>query len=249
MLDLSLGRWILAAASSFLVGLSKTGIPGLGVLAAPLFAGVMPARASTGAFLPLLIIGDLFAVAAYRRHAVWSHLLRLIPWALGGIVAGYLIMGRISDDQLRPLLGIAVLAILALGTWRDLKRGAEAAIPTQWWFAALIGLLAGATTMLTNAAGPIMLVYLLAMRLPKNAFLGTSGWYFLILNCVKVPFSISLGLITPQSLVLDLALSGVVIAGAIAGLLAAKRIPEKAFTIIVKILALAVGLNLIIGVV
>jgi len=74
------------------------------------------------------------------------------------------------------------------------------------WFAAMIGMTAGVTTMLANAAGPVMTAYLLAMRLPKHEFIGTGAWYFLMINCLKVPFSMNLGFINPMSLKINLAM-------------------------------------------
>ncbi len=204
-----------------MVGVSKAGIPGLGTLFVPLFALVLPARESTGALLPLLIIGDVFAVAFYRRHASWHHLVRLLPWAAGGIV----------------------IVMLTLNVWRSVFRK-DAPVPAWPWLSAVTGLLAGATTMVANAAGPVMLIYLLAMRLPKNEFLGTSAWFFFLVNITKVPFSAGLGLITPSSLVLDGILAPAVVAGAFLGVWAAKRIPEKPFEISVQALTLAAAVLL-----
>jgi len=228
---LSAGRWVLAASAAFIVGLSKTGIPGLGIIFVPMFALVLPARVSTGALLPLLIVGDFVAVFWYRRHAVWRHLVRLIPWAVAGVVIGFFALGRIDDHQLRPLIGIVVIAMLGVGIWRDLATRGKAAVPSSWWFAAIAGVLAGATTMLANAAGPVMMVYLLAMRLPKEEFIGTGAWFFAIVNWIKVPFSVGLGLITPPSLGFDAVLSAAVLTGAALGIFAARGIPERAFSI------------------
>jgi uncharacterized membrane protein YfcA len=230
-------HWALAGLCALLAGLTKTGIPGLGILIAPLFAEVLPAKASTGALLPLLIVGDVFAVLYYRRHAVWSHLVRLLPWAAAGIVIGWLLMGRIADAELRPVFGAVILLLLAVGFWRDFAKGKEAPVPTQWWVAAAIGLLAGVITMLVNAAGAILVIYLTAMRLPKEEFLGTGAWYYLILNLIKVPFSASLGLITASSLLLDAALAGGVLLGAVSGVFVARRVPQKAFAVVVLALA------------
>jgi len=230
-------HWALAGLCSLLAGFTKTGVPGLGILIVPLFAEVLPAKASTGALLPLLILGDVFAVLYYKRHAVWSHLVRLLPWAAAGIVIGWRLMGRIQDAQLKPILGGIVLALLALSLWRERAKGRDAPVPDQWWVAAAIGLLAGVTTMLTNAAGAILVIFLTAMRLPKDEFLGTGSWYFLILNLVKVPFSLSLGLITASSLLLDSALAGGVVLGAVAGIFVARKVPQKAFGVVVQVLA------------
>jgi len=155
-----------------------------------------------------------------------------------GIVAGYFAMGRINDQQMRYVMGAIVVVMLGVNLYREYVQGKDAPIPTSWWFAAIAGFLAGATTMVANAAGPVTMIYLLSMRLPKNEFIGTSAWFFFILNWLKVPFSISLGLITVDSLTFDAVLAGGVVAGAVAGLFLARRIPEKAFMIAVQSLTL-----------
>jgi len=245
MFDLSTVDWFIASFAALLVGISKTGIPGAGTLAVPLLADVLPARSSTGALLPMLIFGDIFAVAYWRRHAVWPHLIRLMPWALVGVVLGYFALGFVNDRQLRPIIGAIVLILLAVNFWRN-RRGNQQDIPTSWYFAAVMGLLAGTTTMMANAAGPIMIVYLLAMRLPKNEFIGTGAWYFLIVNSIKVPFSAHLGLITAASLKFNLTLAPIIAIGALAGIVLVKTIPQKVFSTIVQLLAALAALKLLV---
>jgi len=226
---LTVGQWAVLAVAAFFLGLSKTGLPGAGILAIPFIAAVIPAKASTGLVLPMLIVGDLFAVAWYRRHAEWVHLIRLLPYAILGILIGWKIMGRITDAQLRPLIGVIILVLLGLHLWRNRSAITEAPIPKSHWVPASLGLSAGITTMLANAAGPIMTIYLMTMRLPKAAFIGTGAWYFLIVNVLKVPLSAQMGLITPASLWINLALSPLIIVGALLGIRIANRLPEKLF--------------------
>ena len=220
------------------MGISKTGLPALGVLTAPLFAEVLPARASTGALLPLYVVADAFAVLFWRRHGSWKHLVRLLPPSLVGIVAGYFAMGRINDQQLRVIMGVIVIAMLGAMVYREYIMGTEKPLPTTWWFTSIAGFLAGATTMVANAGGPVAMIYLLSMRLPKKEFIGTTAWFFFVLNWIKVPFSVHLGLITGPSLLFDALLSAGVVGGAFAGLALAHRIPEKAFMIAVQVLTL-----------
>lgn len=243
--DISLPGWIVLGISAFLIGVSKTGLPGVGILSILLAASVIPARASTGLVLPMLIVGDVFAVSYYHRHAVWRHLFRLLPFAVIGIIAGYLAMGHVNDDQLRRIIGGIVLVLLGLNAWRNRYVREDDAIPSGWWFAAVLGLLAGVTTMMANAAGPIMIIYLLAMRLPKQEFVGTGAWYFLLVNCFKVPFSGHLGLITMASLKFNLMLVPMVILGSLLGIVLVKRIPEKIFRIAVEWLAAAAAVKLV----
>jgi uncharacterized membrane protein YfcA len=226
--------------AALIIGVSKTGVPGMGILAIPLVAFVIPAKQSTGLILPMLIAGDLVGVAYYRHHAAWKYLVRLAPWTISGVVLGTLALGRLDNVQIRPLIGIIVLGILVLNQWRLRHAGLQEALPHSLWFAAAIGILAGFTTMVANAAGPIMVMYLLAMRLPKAVFLGTSAWYFLIFNVFKVPFSAGLGLITGESLKFNALLLPFILVGGWLGIRFARRIPEKVFVWLVQILA-AVG--------
>ena len=245
MHDLSAMAWGGAILSAMLIGISKTGLPGVGILAIIWMAAVIPARTSTGLILPLLIAGDVLAVTWYRRHAVWAHLFKLLPCAAAGVLIGYAALAHVNDRQLRPIIGSVILAMLALNYWRNRLNGEEGRVPRGWPFAIVMGLSAGITTMMANAAGPIMILYLLAMRLPKAEFIGTGAWYFLIVNLFKVPFSAHLGLITLDSLRFNLLLIPAVLAGGLFGGWLAKRIPEKAFNAVVQLLAALGAVKLI----
>jgi len=237
MSELTSFQWGIMALAAIIIGLSKSGIPGMGILAVPMVAAVIPAKISTGFILPMLIAGDIIGVIYYHRHAEWSRLFRLFPWTILGIFAGWLSMGRLSDAQIRPLIGGIVLVMLALNLWRKRFSGPESRMPHHLGVAIIIGLLAGFTTMMANAAGPIMVIYLLAMRLPPTAFIGTTAWYFLLVNTFKVPFSAQLGLITIPSLTFNAILFPFIALGAWAGIRFARHIPRKIFERLVQIFA------------
>jgi hypothetical protein len=246
-LHFSLLQWMVLSAAALIIGISKTGLPGIGILAIPMVAAIIPAKRSTGLILPMLIVGDVFAVAYYRRHAVWRHLLRLIPAAVAGIIAGYFALGWVNDAELKPIMGAIIFLMLAVNYWRIRWGGNHLSVPSGWWFPVCLGVLAGVTTMMANAAGPILIIYLVAMRLPKDEFLGTGAWYFLLLNCFKVPFSAELGLITSWSLRFDLLIAPLIVAGALLGVRLVKVIPERAFNVIVQLLAAFGALMLIVA--
>ncbi len=237
MTELSGLQWVVMALAAMIIGLSKSGLPGLGVLAIPIVAAIIPAKTSTGFILPMLIVGDVIGVIYYRRHADWPRLIRLFPWAILGVIAGWLSLDRLNDNEIRPLLGGIVLVMLALNLWRQQATDPDSRIPHQFWVAAIIGLLAGFTTMIANAAGPIMVIYLLAMRLPPAVFLGTSAWYFLLVNTFKLPFSAQLGLITMTSLTFNAMLAPFIALGAWMGIRFARHIPRIVFERLVQILA------------
>lgn len=228
-----------------MIGVTKTGIPGLGILVVPLMALVMPTEKSVGTLLGILILADLFAIAYHRHNAKWSHVARLLPAALAGIIAGYFGLQKLDGGQLKPIIGGIVLIMLAINFWRERTGGKDTQIPTQLWFAAIMGFLAGVTTMMANAAGPVMIIYLMAMRLPKMEFVGTSAWFFFIVNWLKVPFSTKLDMMNAASVKLDLMMLPFIAIGAVAGIYFLKQIPQKAFKIVVQILAAAAAVKLL----
>lgn len=244
-MDLDIFGWVVVGLCAVMVGIAKTGIPGIGILVVPLMALVLPARKSTGILLGILILADLFAIFYHRRNARWGHVIRLLPAAFAGIVAGYLIMSQVNDRQLKPIIGAIVVVMLGINYWRTRTRGQDTPIPAQWWFAVGLGFIAGVTTMMANAAGPVMIIYLLAMRLPKIEFVGTGAWFFFVVNWLKVPLSASLDLMTVESVKLDLMMLPFIAVGAAAGIFFLKRIPQKAFSTIVQILAVAAAIKLL----
>jgi uncharacterized membrane protein YfcA len=229
---------------AFLVGLSKTGIAGLGILSVAIFASVLPARESVGAVLVTLLAADLVAVTTYRRDASWPHLWRLFPWAGLGVVLGALALGRVDDTGVRRLIGGILVALVAFHGWRRASGAATEAPPAARHplLVGATGITAGFTTMVANASGPIMIMYLLALRLPKVAFIGTAAWFFFALNLFKLPFSYALGLINPASLAISLRLIPFALAGALWGRLLLPAIDQRLFEL------LALGLTLVAGV-
>lgn len=245
-MHLTLWQWTFLALGAFFTGLSKTGIAGLSVLAVALFSNALPARASTGALLPLLLCADVFGVAFFRKHADWSHLWKLFPWVVLGIIGGYFALGHITNSQVQRMIGGILLAMVALQFWRERQSDSLAAhLPHTWWFAALTGMLAGFTTMVANAAGPVMVLYLLAIGLPKMVLIGTGAWFFMLVNGFKVPFSAHLGLITADSLLMDAFLVIPMIPGAFLGPLIVRRINQRAFELMALSLTVVAAVRLL----
>jgi uncharacterized protein len=245
-MDLTWWQWSLLALGAFFTGLSKTGVAGLGVLSVALFANALPARASTGALLPLLLCADLFGLAFFRKHASWPDLWKLFPWVIVGVVAGYLALDRINNSQVARMMGGILLLMVALHCWRKMQSDKLAEhLPHAWWLAALTGMLAGFATMTANAAGPIMVIYFLAIGLPKLAFIGTGAWFFMSVNAFKVPFSLKLGLITRDSLLMDAMLLVPMIPGALLGPVILKRLNQEVFERMVLALTVAASIRLL----
>jgi uncharacterized protein len=244
-------QWALILSAAFLVGLAKTGITGLGILAVAIAASALPARESVGAMLLTLIVGDIFAVFFYRRSADWSHLIRLFPWAAAGVIVGALTLGlgHVDNNTARHLIGwILLVLILADFARRWAQRGKPDAMPgllQKPWAGGSTGVVAGFTTMVANAAGPVMTLYLLAGRLPKLVFLGTSAWFFLVLNLFKIPFSIGLGMITWESAGISLRMAPFIMLGALTGRWLVRYIDEQRFVQIAFALTLVASIRLL----
>ena len=246
-------------SAAVLVGFAKTALGGVGLVSVALFASVLPARQSTGALLLLLLVGDVVAVLVYRRHADWQALLRLVPSVLVGVVLGVAFLAMAGNGTVRRTIGVVLLALVAVHLLqrrqlrlRELdpelagrRTTSSPSSPPRAVPAALYGGLAGFTTMVANAGGPVMALYLLAARLDKLVFLGTSAWFFLVVNAAKVPFSVALGLIDRPTLLLDAALAPVVLVGAALGLLVVKRIPQARFEQVVLALTVLAAVNLL----
>ena len=247
------GRFALAALAGLLIGIAKTGIPGFGILAVPLMVlAVGDARHSAAWLLPLLCLADLFAIAAYRRHTHARRLFGLLPWVLGGIGLGAITLAA-PERSLRVLVAAIVIVMIALRWLRGRSAGAAAdgAPPSapprdRWWQAAGYGAAAGFATTVANAAGPVMNLYLLARRLPKQEFVATGAWFFFVVNLVKVPIYVGHGLIGRRSLLFDLALAPAVVVGALLGRVVLHRMPQAIFDKLVMALTVcAAGLLLL----
>jgi uncharacterized membrane protein YfcA len=219
--------------SGLLIGMSKTGLSGVGLMVVPILANAFGGRPSVGLLLPILIFADVFAVSWYHRHAQWKHIIRLLPFALFGILLATIVGKNISDSKFNHLLAALVIFGIIILVWRDI-RSEKMKVPESKWFAASLGSVGGFATMIGNAAGPVMALYLLSMRLPKNIYIGTGAWFFFIITLSKVPLHIwSWKTITRESFMLDLIVIPAIAVGAFLGIWLVRLLPEKAFRMIV----------------
>lgn len=246
MFDLTIIGWIIVVLCAVMIGFTKSGIPSLGILVVTTLMFVFPAKDSVGILLPMLIMGDLFAVIFYRRNVAWKYLLSLLPWVMIGLISGYVVLGVVNDDQLKPIIGVIVLTMIALHFWREkLGDRFNEMLPKSLWFTVLMGILGGFTTMIGNAAGGIMAIYLFVKGLPKSEFVGTGAWFFMFVNLIKVPFYIYLGLITTTSFSFNLMMFPAILAGAFIGVKILPYIPQKTFQILVLGFAALGGIRLL----
>ncbi len=245
-LDFSTLQWILFAACGMLIGMSKVGVPGISMLVVPTLALIFGGKASTGILLPMLMMADIFGVGYYHRHAEWKYLWKLLPWAFVGIGIALWVGEVVNDTWFKNIIAILVFLCIGLMLWRDRKKG-QNLFPDTWWFSAMMGVLGGFATMIGNVAGPIFAIYLLAMHLPKNSFIGTGAWFFLIVNFSKFPLHIFVWkTINWNTLTLDLMLLPAIALGAFAGIKLVQKISDKLYrTAVIIVTALSAFLLLI----
>lgn len=248
-MELSPAGWLLAALGAMLIGLGKGGLPGAGNLTIYIYATLFGPKPSVGILLPVLICGDIVALLIYRRHAEWQHLKRLLPPTLVGVFIGWTVFDFIPGQVFGAVIGTLLLLMTALHFFRRwlLKKETDTqdVVPHTWWFISGTGVAGGLATMLANAAGPIASFYLLAVKLPKYAFIGTSAWFFFVINISKVPLMVNLGTITFSSIWLSLTLGLFAASGALIAPKLVKHIPQRLYERIIWTLIVIAGLRLI----
>lgn len=213
--------------------MAKTGVAGVGMLIVPILATIFGGRSSAGILLPMLSIADVFAVSYYHRHAEWKYVLKLLPSTVVGVLVGLFVGNIVNDQQFKHMMAVIILVGLVIMIWREGKNSTTA-IPHNWLFSSIAGLLGGFSTMIGNAAGPVMSIYFLSMMLPKNSFIGTGAWFFLIINLFKIPFHITVWeTINIETFTLDLAMFPAIMIGAFLGFKLVKYIPEKPYRIFI----------------
>lgn len=232
--------------AGLLIGLAKAGLKGMGMLIVPIMAAVFGGKPSAGLVLPILLIADIFAVIAYNKHADWSIVFKLIPPAVAGVFIALIIGMYVSDETFSLLISIIIIGSLVLMVIQE-KFGLPDRVVFHGLFSRFFGLLGGFTTMIGNAAGPVMSVYLLSSKLPKNQFIGTGAWFFLVINWIKLPLHIFFWkTITLQSLSLNLMIIPTIALGAFLGFKIIRIIPEKAYRYFVIGITFLIALKLLI---
>lgn len=228
-ISLSLPQWILICLCAVLIGMSKTGVPGVSIIVVPTLAMIFGGKASTGLLLPILIIADVFAVTYYHRHAEWKPLLKALPWALVGLAIGLWTGEMVNDQQFKQIIAISVFFSLGMMVWNDkINKGKDLSIHPL--YAPVFGILGGFATMIGNVAGPVFAIYLLAMHLPKKNYIGTTAWFFAIINLIKLPLQYLIwNNIHYETIKINMLTFPWILAGAIIGITIVKKINEKAY--------------------
>lgn len=226
---------ILIALSAFIIGLSKAGLKGIDMLNVTIMTIVFGGKASTGIVLPLLCVADIMAVKYYHRHAQWPHVIKLMPWMVIGILVGVFVGKDLNEAIFRKVMATIIVLTVVIILVIEFRK--TMVVPGNKLFTASMGLVSGFTTMLGNLAGAFSNIYFLAMRLPKNDFIGTGAWIFLIINLFKLPFQVFYWKnITTNSLLTDLALVPFLVLGFWCGIKLVARIKDDLYRQVVIVL-------------
>lgn len=234
--------WIISVLAAMMIGMSKTGLSGFGTLVVPVMAYAFGAMPSSGVVLPMLVMADIFGVVYYHRSTHWKTLLLILPWALAGLVAGMIVGKSISAVGFKHLMAGMVLISIFIMLWQEFRSDKnESRAVKNKALAAIFGVAGGFSTMIGNAAGPVMGVYLLSRKLPKNEYIGTAAWFFFVVNLTKLPLQIWIWHnITLKSFLFNLTLLPAIATGAFLGIRIVRVIPEKPyrwFVIVVTVIA------------
>lgn len=207
------------------------------MLSVTIMALVFGSKSSTGIVLPLLCIADIAAVYYYNRHAQWNHFWKLLPWMAVGILLGVYLGKDMQEKLFRHIMAVIVVLTIAIVLWLELRKSIR--VPQTPLFAAGTGLAAGFTTMMGNLAGAFANLYFLAMRLPKNGFIGTAAWLFLVINLFKLPFQVFYWKnINSQSLLTDMFLLPALVLGFVLGIRLVDRLKDDSYRKVVMLLTL-----------
>jgi uncharacterized protein len=233
----SITNWLLIFLAAFIIGLAKAGLKGIDMMNVTIMAIVFGGKASTGVVLPLLCVADIFAVIYYNRHAQWPHFWKLMPWMILGVLIGVFTGKNLNEDLFRKIMAMIIILTVVIMIAMEVRKMDK--MPDNKLFVAGTGLISGFTTMMGNLAGAFSNIYFLAMRLPKNGFIGTAAWVFLVINLFKLPFQVFYWKnINGAVLQTDLVLLPALLAGFWAGVKIVSRIKDDSYRKVVIALTL-----------
>jgi len=245
--DLGPWDWAGALFAAWCIGLAKSGLAGAAMLNVLVMAAIFGALPSVGIVLPLLIVADLLVYRLFRHHGSWRSVGTFAAPAVVGVVIGWLLLGRVDDDQARLLIGGLILAMLVLKLVTSVARSTVKRIAGSAWFHWGCGVGVGVATIVANAAGPISAMYLLVRKTGKLEFLGWSARFYLLINLIKIPFLLQLGLIHRESLAVNLCLAPAVVLGVLSGTWLVRRLPQVWFEWLMIGSALLAAVRLLLG--
>ena len=238
--------WILVGLAALCVGLGKAGFSGLGLIAVFIMAELL-GKKSVGVLLPMLVVADLSVYPMFRKYASWGPVWRLLPPALLGMALGFFLLDGMPEEWAKPIIGSLILTMVALQLLRKLAPTFFNKLAHSGGFGVAAGGFAGIATTIANAAGPVFQLYFLAKRLPKMELIGIGARFFLLINLIKLPFMGGLNYTTPESLLLNLKLTPLILLGVFCGGRLLKVISQRVFEWMIVGFAIIAGVRLLLA--
>jgi uncharacterized membrane protein YfcA len=239
--------YVVGALAVFIVGLSKGGFAGAGVVSTPMLALVTGPVAAIGIMLPILIIQDTIAVAMYRRTFCRKILIAMIPGAAAGVCLAYLFAAHVPEWAVELALGLVSL-VFSLNQLKG-QLGAGAGPPPvkdhNIWFGFLSGLGSGVTSTIAHAGSPPFQIYVMPKRLDREMYVGTSVLFFAAMNWMKVPAYLALGQLSRSQLQVTLVFVPLAIFSSWLGVRLVRSIDVETFNTVISVILLGVSLVLI----
>ena len=236
--------WCLAALAAFCIGISKAGFSGVSLISVFILADVFGAKQSLGFALPMLIMADLMVYPAFRKYASWKSVWVLTWPALVGMGLGLLVLENVNNFTMRRVIGAIILLMVSLQTVGRLNPDGFYKLALTKKFGFFFGTTGGLATVLANAAGPIMQIYMLSRRMEKMELIGVGARFFLVINFLKLPLGAGMNLITSQTLLANLMLAPAIALGVFGGKKLLGKIPQKVFEFTVISFAVIAGIKL-----
>ena len=228
-----------------LLGMAKGGLAGVGALATPLAALVLPPATAAALLLPVLIVQDVISVWSFRK--TWDGWIIgwMLPGAALGILAGWYYAERVNEAQLMAALGAITLAFGLYRLWVERGGRIVAASQSPGWVGSLFGFATGLTSQIAHAGGPPFQMWVTPRRLPHLAFIGTSSVLFALINWMKVPAYLALGAFPHEVVVAALLLMPLAIVSTLLTVRWMKRINPERFYVLIYVLMVLLGAKLL----
>lgn len=227
-----------------ILGLSKGGFAGVGMVSMPLLSLVMPPSVAAGIILPILIFQDAISVFAYRHSFSGRNLAVMLPGAIAGVLAGAAMVSLIDRAMFELVLGIISLSFGIERVIRYLGAAPGRHRPNRL-VGVICGGLAGFTSMIAHAGVPPFQFYVLPQRLARDVYIGTSVFFFAAVNLIKLPFFLSLGQVTRGTAIISVALFPVALGSVMLGIMLVRRITSDRYILVANLILVGIGVLLI----
>lgn len=235
--------YLVAVPAVIVLGLSKGGFTGLSSLAMPMMSLVISPVKAAAIMLPLLVVQDWVSVWAFRRDFSSRNLLILVPASLIGVVAGWLLAARVSEDAVRLAVGVISIAFVFYMLLRD-RLGLESVETPRVPTGLLWGSLAGFTSFISHAGSPPFQVYVMPQNLKPRIFAGTATMFFAAVNLLKLPAYFLLGQFSRDNLTASAGLIPVAVVSTFAGVWLVRRVSAEKFYAVILVMTFLIGVKL-----